>query len=230
METNASFVARIVGNLKATSKDSHISRRFILNIGRDKARFLMSQKLDEMTLFREEGIKTYIECFRLESVDYKNCDIFEFRVCKNIMKSVKKLPKGIFGKNGSGIILVTDLGGNIYDFITPKKFLALQDRKYVINSEFYYTIKDGFLILPNSSNEIVELEMFALDKKEAEDVSDCSDKSCCKSAWEYPFVCPDRFLDLVARDTLQEVGSFYRTSIKDENGNLDTNIKSQTTA
>ena len=71
--------------------------------------------------------------------------------------------------------------------------------------------------------------MFALDKKEAESVSECSKDNCCKSIWEYPFVCPDRFLDLVARDTLQEVGSFYRTSVKDENGNLDSNIKTQTT-
>ena len=56
MKTNEEFVSRVINNLKGVSKDGHVSRRFILGIGNDKARFLMAQKLDEMTLFREEGI------------------------------------------------------------------------------------------------------------------------------------------------------------------------------
>jgi hypothetical protein len=111
MITNNEFVSRIVNNLKALSKDAHISRRFILGIGRMKSAFLISQKIDEMTMFKEEGLITTVDCFRLESVDVKSCEIFEFRLCQNLMKSVCKIPDGFFGKNGSSIVSVLSIDG-----------------------------------------------------------------------------------------------------------------------
>lgn len=231
MITNAEFVSRIVNNLKALTKDSHVSRRFILGIGKIKSAFLIAQKLDEMTLFKEEGLITTIECFRLEQVESKTCEIFEFRLCQDLMKSTCKIPEGFFGKNGAGIVSITSVDGeHVYDYITPQRYSLTLRNKYRRGNIRYYFIKDGYLFLPDSTNELVELRMFVQDKEEAEECCDCPDKKekPCKSAWESEFVCPDRFLDLVVRDTLQEVGSFYRTSIEDENGNLDSNQKSQT--
>ena len=102
MITNNEFVSRVVNNLKGLSKDAHISKRFILSTGRTKSKFLMSQKLDELTMFREEDCITTIPCFELERIDYKSCDIFEFRLCDKLMRSKHKLPEGFFGKNGAG--------------------------------------------------------------------------------------------------------------------------------
>jgi hypothetical protein len=145
------------------------------------------------------------------------------------MKSIKKLPEGLFGKNGSGIISVTNVEESAsYDYITPTMFINLQKRKkYSRDITRYFYIKDGYLYLPNSTNELVEVRMITMDTKGAEEVSSCIECNC-KSTWEYNFICPDRFLDLVLRDTLQEVGSIYRTSIKDENPNMDSNQKSKT--
>jgi hypothetical protein len=228
MITNNEFVSRVSNNLKALTKDGHISDRFVLSIGKTKAKFYMSQKLDEMTLFREDGIVTTISCFELESVDYKSCGIFEFSVCKNIMKSIHKLPDGIFGKNGSGIFTVMNIeNSEEYKYITPQRFAELRKRKYTRDTTRYYTIADGHIILPNSTNQLLELRMITPDKKAAEDVSSCTDSSC-KSIWEYEFVCPDRFLDRVVGDTLTELGSLYRTSVEDSNPNLDVNQKSKT--
>ena len=191
----------------------------------------MAQKLDELTLFREDGILSSIECFALENVPTINCGIVEFKLCKSVMRSVKKIPEGIFGKNGAGILSVTTIdNGEILKYISPREFINLQKRKYVINRHKFYTIKDGHLFLPDSEIEMVNITMFALDKSEVEDVSECCEtKTECKVIWDYEFVCPDRFYDLVARDTLQELASIYRTSIVDENPNMDENQKSQTT-
>jgi hypothetical protein len=229
MITNSEFVSRVANNLRTRSKDGHMSDRFILNIGRVKARLLMAQKLDELTLFKEDGIITTIPCFELERIDYKSCDIFEFRLCEDIMKSVNKIPEGLFGKNGSGIISVVSMDNSVrYNYITPNAYENLKKRKYSRSSTEYYTIKDGYLYLPNSTNEIVELRMIALDKKEAAEASSCKDCDC-DSSWDYDFVCPDRFLDLVVKDSLQELASIFRTSVVDSNPNMDPNSKGKDT-
>lgn len=192
----------------------------------------MSQKLDEMTLFREDGILSNIECFPLVNVPSVSCGCVEFKLCKSVMKSVKKIPEGLFGKNGAGIVLVSSVDGSQrFDYISPRNFLGLSKRKYTINTTNYYTIKDGYLLLPDSEVEIVSVSMFTLNKWEVVEASGCASKEdLCKSRWDYEFVCPDRFLDLVHRETLQEVASIYRTSVIDENPNLDENQKTQTEA
>jgi hypothetical protein len=230
--TNREFVSRVVNNLKALNKDDHISRRFILHTGKVKSAFLMSQKLDEMTLFREDGILSNIKCFPMENVKSIDCCVAEFKYCRSVMQSVSKIPDGIFGKNGAGIVMVTTIDGSQkLDYISPRAYIDLKKRKYVINKNNYYTIADGRLILPDSEFEMLNISMFTLNKWEIDEVSDCSDEATvCKSRWDYEFVCPDRFLDLVAKDTLQEIASIYRTSIADENPNMDENQKTQTEA
>lgn len=229
MITNSEFVSRVTNNLKAITKDGHISRRFILSVGKIKARFLMSQKLDEMTLFKEDGIISHIECFSLKKVEAKSCDIFEFRLCKNVMKSCEKIPDGLFGKNGSGIVSVFNVDGSKeYHYSTINRYAGREKRKYTRESNSYFYLKDGYMYLPDSTNELVEISMFALNKWELEEKCGCKKSSPCKSYWDYEFVCPDRFIDLVHRDTLQELASIYRTSVKDENPNLDENQKSKT--
>lgn len=229
MITNNEFVSRVINNLKATNKDQHISKRFILNVGLTKARFLMAQKLDELTMFKEDGVIKTIPCIRLHKVPYKECDIFEFKLCKDVMRSEEKLPEGLFGKNGSGIVSVTNVEeSRQYDYITPNQYINHQNRKYKKSSQRFFTIKDGYIYLPDSTNELVDIRMITLDHKRADEISTCTECSC-KSVWDYDFVCPDRFLDLVMRDTLQEIATIYRTSIKDENPNLDSNQPTQTT-
>lgn len=203
----------------------------MLRTGTDKARFLMSQKLDEMTMFKEDGIITTIGCFRLERVTGKSCDIFEFKMCKDLMKSTEKLPEGLFGKNGSGVVSVTSVDGeHLYNNITPQDYARLSHRKYRRDYIRYYYIKDGYLYLPDSTNELVEVRMFTLDKKVGEEACECTgDQNKCNPVWNYDFVCPDRFLDLVVKDTTQEIGAYYKSIAPDENPNMDENQKSQTT-
>lgn len=229
MITNNEFVSRVVNNLKGLSKDAHISKRFILSTGRTKSKFLMSQKLDELTMFREEDCITTIPCFELERIDYKSCDIFEFRLCDKLMRSKHKLPEGFFGKNGAGIVSVTPVDEHTrYNFISPNQYIDLKKRKYARDTTKYFYVKDGYLYLPDSTVEVVDIRMFTIYRDQALSLCACNPEHKCKSAWDQEFICPDRFLDLIIKDTLTELGSIYRTSLEDANPNLDVNQKTQT--
>lgn len=231
MRTNREFVSRISNDLKALTKDGRITRRHILAIGQDKAKFLLAQKLDELTLFREEDLSQHINCFELENLSSIECDIIEFRNCRSVMKSVKELPEGLFGKKGSGIISVTSIDGSIVFHPTNERaFRNIQRLKHTRDLSSYYLIKNKHLYLPNSEVEVVNIHMIATKRYQEKDASACCDKVLdCKSFWDYEFVCPDRFFDLVVRDTLTELANIYRTSVEDSNPNLDVNQKGKTT-
>ncbi len=231
MRTNAEFVSRIANGLKALTKDGRVNRRHVLAIGQDKARFLMSQKLDELSLFREEGIMTHVSCFEMEEVPFIECDFIEFKNCKSIMKSKKELPEGLFGKIGAGIIQVTSADDSItFDGATSRVYRTTLNFKYKRTGWYPYLIKNKHLYLPDSEIEVVNLLMFIIEKYKAAEASACCEiEEKCKSFWDYEFVCPDRFLDLVIKDTMAEMATIYRTSVEDTNPNLDSNSKGKTT-
>lgn len=230
MKTNAEFVSRVAGDLKALTKDGRIPRRLVLSIGQDKARFLMSQKLDEMTLFREDGIISTIPCFELENIPMVECDIAEVKNCKSVMKSVKKIPDGLFGKNGSGILHVYSLDNSRrITYTNPRRHRNLTRSRFQRDLGEYYMLQNGYLYLIDSEIEVLSLQMIALKKHEVVAASGCSSQEeRCASRWLEPFVCPDRFYDMVVRDTLTELANIYRTSVEDSNPNLDVNQKGKT--
>ena len=47
MITNGEFVSRVINGIHALDKDSHVSRRWILNIGRTKAESYTAQRWDD---------------------------------------------------------------------------------------------------------------------------------------------------------------------------------------
>lgn len=233
MATNGEIISRVANGLKALTKDSYISGRYIIGIAKTKAKFLMSQKWDEMTLNREDDLIKSIPCFRLQRVKAKDCGIVEFRLCDKLMKSCEKLPELLSGKKGPSILSVVSVDGSItYMYITPRLFSDIKRKKYRRKSQGYFYIKDGYLYLPDSLNEVVDLEVITLDKDDADCVSECTDssdiESGCSSKLESEFVSPDRFLDLVVKDTIAEIANFYRTSQEDENPNLDEHQKTKT--
>ena len=233
MRTQGEFVSRITNDLKAVNKDGRASRRHILNIGKEKAAFLIAQKWDEMTMNKEEGLITHINCVEFESIDVKRCDIFEFKLCRSVMKSVKQIPELIYGKNGPAILQVTTVDGEeVYQYISPRQFSSIKKRKYVIRDTRFFYLKDGHVYLPNSTTELLDLSIITMNKKESEEVSTCEGSEDagivngkCKSVWDYEFVCPDRFYDLVAKDTLQELLGSFAVIQGDGNPNLNANEK-----
>ena len=69
MITNGEFVSRVVNGIHALDKDSHVSRRWILNIGRTKAESYTAQRWDDGTLLGDHRLLTYVTCLEMIEVD-----------------------------------------------------------------------------------------------------------------------------------------------------------------
>lgn len=226
--TNGEFVSRIVNNLKFLNQDEHISRRFILRVGQNKAKFYISQKMLDKTIFRETNLFKTIECFRLEEEDRVKCGILEFQRCNSLMKSVKKIPGLIYSRLGSSIVSVTSMGGEIvFDPTTPKSYALKKNRKGFdkLKKKYYYT-QDEYLYLPDTEIEYVTVTYIPYDTT-CDEVSECGgvlSDSSCENVWDKPFNVPDKLLEQVISDTLKEVSIVRQISV-DEMPDMDSNIK-----
>ena len=229
MESNSSFVSRVVNGLKAVTKDSHISQRYILSIGVDKAKKIIGQKLSEMRLTKEDGIFTPIDCVKMEKVNYKDCGVVEFRLCKNLVRSCRKLPDIMYSRFGPVFSYVMSIDGSkVYTYRDLNQYNRSQKLKYKKGGDYFY-MKDGYLYIPDSKVELVDVSVLMLDPSDAYTLSNCTTEKGCTPKIDYNFICPDRHLDVVVQNTINEIANFYRTSVKDENPNLDSNQKTKTT-
>lgn len=230
--TNGEFVSRVVNGLRALNKDDHISRRYILRIGQNKSKFYISQKLLDKSLFKEDNLFRYLNCFRLTEEDRINCKIFEFARCESLMKSSKKIPGLVYSRYGASIMSITSIDG-LTRFVptTLSNYSLFKDRqnsdKFKGLTQFFY-IKDGYLYLPDSEIEMVNIVYIPFEETEVDKASECGEGSACKSAWDMEFVVPDKLSEQVITETINEVFTSRRNPV-DENPNLDTNIKSSTT-
>jgi hypothetical protein len=216
---NLEITSRILNALKTLTKDGRVSRRYVLKVAQEKAKFLISQKLGENSLYREENLRTTLDCFELQKIDTVKCPIIEFRTSSSVMRSKKKLPELIHSKYGSSIKEVTSIDGAfILKPTTPHQYRLNKSRK-TDSKEIYFYVKDGYLYLPDSEVKLVQLSLITLDLYDLQECSECSDKPC-KSAWEYEFICSDKLLEVVIQETLKEVITTKQVQ-SDQNPNLN---------
>lgn len=216
---NKEFVSRVLNGLKSLSKDSMISRRFILKVGQEKAKFFISQKAGENSIYRENNLLSSLNCFELKKVSIIDCPIIEFRTCKQLMRSKKKLPELIYSKYGSSVKEVTSLDGEyLIKPITPAQYRLNKQRKD--NSrDLYFYIKDNYLYIPDTEVEVVNISLITLDLFELDELSSCGEGNC-KSAWDYEFICSDKLMEVVISETIKEVALSKQVQ-EDQNPNLN---------
>ena len=212
--TNSEIVSRIANTLNTLTKDARRSKRYLLNVARSKASFLIAQKLGEKSLIKEDNIYTTINCFEMEKIDVVKCDIIEFRRCKSIMKSKHKLPRLIDSKYGASLKEVTALDDETeFKFTTPAQYRRDKNRG---ESDYkYYYIKDGYLYLLDVTVPRVNLYVLTLDEESVESCDKCND---CKSLWDYELNIPDKLLEAVTQETLKTI-SIRKQIPRDENAN-----------
>lgn len=216
---NSNLVSRIQSLLKGTSKDGRISRRLILKTAESKAKFLISQKLNDRSLYREQNLYQTISCIELIDQDIIRCPIIEFKSCRSLRRSKLKLPELIHSKYGSSLKEVTSIDGQ-YSFepITPAQYRLNKKRTLKTKTDYFY-VQDGYLYLPDSEVEMVDIIVLTTDLYELEQCSSCSENKC-KSAWDFEFICPDKLLEVVIQETIKEL-SLNKQIREDVNPNLN---------
>lgn len=207
MTTYKEIVSKVVNVLKVNNKDERISKRFILKVLQDTTTQLISQKWLDRTILNEINLYTRIPCFEFKKIETRECPSIEFRLCKTLMKSKKPLPKLIFSRLGSSIKEIVSLDGD-YRFILvdESQYRRNKKRQFQIKNEVYiYLGSDNHLYIPDYEIYSLDLDILTLKQEEVENCSGCKIKEC-KSNWDYPFICPDKLIDVVFNQTLQVLG------------------------
>lgn len=114
MITNGEFVSRVINGIHALDKDSHVSRRWILNIGRTKAESYTAQRWDDGTLLGDHRLLTYVTCLEMIEVDKIVCCDAEFALCNTLMRSKHKLPGLLYSALRPAITKVTNVDNTIF--------------------------------------------------------------------------------------------------------------------
>jgi len=198
---NAEFVDLVINQAKDNNVDAVPPRRYILRMGRASSMNLIAQKLLERTLYREASLFTTIECIELEASDRIKCPLVDLRRCGTLMRSKKPLPKPIFSRLGSSIKNVRSIDGG-FEFSIGYENQIRRDkkRKYQHKGEvFIYLGSDMHIYIPDEEIYNLSLDLITLETEKC----GCDDE--CKSAWDYEFIVPDRFLKIVVDETVQKI-------------------------
>lgn len=226
---NAEFVSRIVNDLNALTKDARVSRRWILSIGRQKARSYMAQRWADGTLFGEESLYTHVNCLEMIRVRSVDCCFAEFRLCRVLMRSKERLPELLYSRLGPAIIKVSNIMDDIlFSPITLRRYSNERKRRFASVRRHYYYVNDGYIYVPDVEVEVLNVDLITMDRRAALALSSCGveDEDKCVSEWDYDFICPDKLLEYVVAETLQECLQKLQVAT-DENPDMDVNKKTQ---
>lgn len=226
--TYGELISSVVNNFNSTKKDMRIPKRYILSVFKKNAEFIMSQKLRDRSLYREEDLFTWLNCIELKREDIVKCPIIEFKTCKDLMRTKKKLPKILSSIFGYAILLVTTIDGEKeYKIKTLSSYNTLKRRSNFNKFKGKYAyLKDGYLYIPDSDVEAVNILILTLDE-DSDEISECSDPNLkCTSIWDRDIKVADKILTPIIQQTVQEISIRFNIPI-DENSNLDVNIKTE---
>lgn len=221
------LVSIINQGFNAVSKDAFIPRRYILAVFKNIAKTLLGQQADRKQLFRLSKMFTVLNCVELEPVNIIACPLVQFRSCRSLMKTKKPLPDMIETKIGPVIILVQTLDGTKTFYQKSELEMSNQNKRRgadKFEGGYYYIINNDMYI-PDIDIEIVRITLLTLDDEIECDT--CNDGNC-DSFWDRELIIPDKLLQIAVQQTIQQISLRFQLP-KDENPDLDSNIKSQTT-
>lgn len=228
MLTNGEFVSRIVNDLNAINKDAHVSKRWILHIGRTKVESYVAQRWDDGSLLSDKNLITDLKCVHMEPVSSISCCYFYLPRCEIMMRSKEKLPGLMFSGLGPAILSVSNIDSTFFYKYADIKYIRNQSKRKYGDKQKFYLVSDGYLYIVNDYIKAVNVSLFTTKKREAEQLSDiCDNSNECKSEWGFPFVCPMKLIEYIVAETLKEVISKIQIPT-DENPDMDLNIKSKT--
>lgn len=218
--TNAEAVARVLNSLKLNTKDSHISRRFVLRTLRTIAKTYISQRLLDRTLQFDYNLYTILECFEFVEDDVVSCPFLEFRRCNKLMRSKYPLPSLIHSRLGASVKEVRSVDdGTLFSLIDRSQYERNNKRKYKLDEINVFVSPDGYLYIPEKHLLAANVEILTMETDMVDDLCGCGKKKNCKSGWEYEFICPDKLEFDVFTKATQIIAGTFGATIKDSNPN-----------
>jgi len=117
------------------------------------------------------------------------------------MRSKKPIPAPIFSRLGASIKNIRSVDDSFSFTIAYQEVLrSTKNRKYRYDEDIaIYLGSDGHLYIPDNEIYLLSLDVLTLFTE------DCDCEDGCKSAWDYEFIVPDRFLMNVVDLTSQKL-------------------------
>lgn len=200
-------ISRVQNTLNAVNKDMYIPKRYILAVLKSKAEFLVSQKFNDKSLFREMNIFSWVNCVEMKEMDTYMCGLVELEDCGTVMVTKVKLPELIWSRYGSSILMVTNItNSKKYQLISPLEFMNIKNRSNFEKFKGKYAIiyPDNKIIIPDSTVKKINVLLYTLDESII-NMGYCEECDNCNNYYDAEFNLPNKIGEAVIQEAIKEI-------------------------
>jgi len=224
--TNRQIISDITSDLRASNLDDKVSKRFILNKLRSFATTYIKRDAESRRLINLTDLWTDVSCVEMCEYPLVDCCNEDIPDCTTVMRSKHKIPDTYETFYGEMLEVHNPTYAKEFRQTTPKGYKNIKLREFQDRRIKYYWLSNGYLIIPDSSVQVVTLRGIFENPAAALKLNSCAkDDDRCASTLDQPFVCPDYLISVVKQETLKDLFNFYKRITTDENPNLNNNIK-----
>jgi hypothetical protein len=200
-------ISRVQNTLNAINKDMYIPKRYVLAVLKSKAEFLVSQKFNDKSLFREMNIFSWVNCVEMKEMDTYMCGLVELEDCGTVMVTKVKLPELIWSRYGSSILMVTNItNSKKYQLISPLEFMNIKNRSNFEKFKGKYAIiyPDNRIIIPDSTVKRINVLLYTLDESII-NMGYCEECDNCNNYYDAEFNLPNKIGEAVIQEAIKEI-------------------------
>lgn len=210
------IISDVRQDLNSVNLDDWIPAKYIHHKLLDTAKLFMKREADDRRFYLYPNIWFPIT-MEMEQSSLINCSDIAIPQCTSVMKSKLKLP-GIYTTRYGYLMNVASLEYGIqYIPTTPLLYSKYKKSRYQNPKYKYFWINNGYIIIPDSFVEAVEVRAIFYNKAEAAKLDQCNnDKSNCKLMLDYEFTVPGHLLADVRKATVIELAQIRKAIIPSE--------------
>jgi hypothetical protein len=221
MTTLRESISRIRNVFKLVNEDAFLTDRFIYSLLLKYAKALIRRQDNENKLMQYDSLFETLPYIELIEVDKIEADCAGIKTGCKIMRTKKKLPKLMTGKDGPILRTVSSIDGSDIFFQTlPATYLAMtKSTNFKYNKTHYYWYKNGYLYFPDVIWEAVSVE--GMYEEPVDDFCN-ENNSECTMAQDRNFAIPDYLFAEMEQMTQQELMTLGK--IPSDTGDNSQNI------
>jgi hypothetical protein len=225
--TNRQVISDIVTDLRAVNLDDKVSKRYILNKLRDFASLFIKRDAEVRRIFNISDLWVDVQCVEMCEAPLVECCEVDIPDCTVVMRSKKKIPQTYETVYKELIEVYNPTYAKEFKQISPKEYINIKLRRYQDKRIKYFWFSNGYLIIPDTMVQVVNLRGAFINPREAKALNSCEkqDNKSCVGLLDEPFVCPDYLLPVVKQEVLKDLFNFYKRIVTDENVDMNLNKK-----
>jgi len=178
--TIGQVVSRLRNVIKAVKEDSFITDRFLYSVVLKYGKALIRRQDNENKIKMARGLFKKVPCYELTEVDKIEACCSGIKSNCTIMKTSNRLPAIMEGSYGPIIRGVSSIDDSTFaQPTTPQLYVSIANStNFKYNKTVYYWFLDGYIYLPNSTWEAVNIE--AMWEDSVYDLQCNSDNKCVR--------------------------------------------------